>query len=141
MPASRDQYGHLLPPFSRGLGVVLTKASAKLVIGELTVTPEMGNRNGVMHGGAIMAFADTLGGVAAAINLADGLATTTLESKTNFLRPIRVGSGVTGRCETLHVGRTVTMLQIVLLREDGEAAAITSQSQMTLRWKSQKKMK
>ena len=103
--------------------------------GTLIVTPEMGNRNGVMHGGAIMAFADTLGGVAAALNLAEGLATTTLESKTNFLRPIQVGTSVTGRCEVLHAGRTIVMLQIILMREDGEKAAITSQSQMTLQWR------
>ena len=134
MTKEDSPFDRLMPPFARGLGVVLTEARPDLVTGTLTVTPQMSNRNGVMHGGAIMAFADTLGGVAASLNLDEGQATTTLESKTNFLRPIRIGQVITGRCEVLHGGRTVVVLQVTLLREDGARLAITTQTQMTLQW-------
>lgn len=132
MSANPDQ--SLLPAFPAGLGIRLEEVSAWLVIGSLLTTPELGNRNGVMHGGAIMAFADALGGVAAAVNLAEGQSTTTLESKTNFLRPIRIGDRITGRCEPLHMGRTTTVWQTTVLRPDGKPAAIVTQTQLTLVW-------
>lgn len=123
-----------LPEFSRALGVELTECSADLVIGTLTVRPDHANRNGVMHGGAILGFADTLGGVASALNLRGDDRTTTLESKTNFLRPIPIGTKLTGRCVALHNGRKTQVWQITLLREDGKPAAVTMQTQMTLAW-------
>jgi len=133
MTAPPDQ--SLLPAFSRGLGVRLEEARPDLVVGVLDAGNQHGNRNGVMHGGAILAFADTLGGVAAALNLAEGEATTTLESKSNFLRAIPLGSRITGRCEPLHRGRTTTVWQTTVIRQDGKPAAIVTQTQLTLRWR------
>lgn len=127
-----ERLAALLPPFSRALGVRLTGASAACVTAELEVRAQMANRNGVMHGGAIMAFADTLGGVGGALNIGAGQITTTVESKTNFLRPIPIGSLATGRCETLHAGGRTSVHQITLYRQDGKPAAVVTQTQMIL---------
>lgn len=124
----------LLPAFPQDMGVELIEVGPDLVVGALTVAGALGNRNGVMHGGAIMAFADALGGVAAAVNLSAGKRTTTVESKTNFLRAIPMGSRITGQCVPLHKGRTTSLWQTTVLREDGKPAAITTQTQMTLVW-------
>lgn len=122
----------LLPDFPKSMGVKLTRATPDLVEGTMTVAPHHANRNGAMHGGAIMAFADALGGSAAAINLEEGQKTTTLESKTNFIRPVAIGETATARCEALHKGRRTTIWQTTILREDGKPAAIIIQTQMTL---------
>lgn len=129
---SEEELAHLLPDFPRDMGVTLQGCAPDLVEGAMTVRPEHGNRNGVMHGGAIMAFADSLGGTAAAVNLAEGQRTTTLESKTNFLRAIPIGDRITGRCEPLHKGRRTTIWQTTVLRGDGKPAAIVIQTQLTL---------
>lgn len=124
----------LLPAFPRALGIRLERTDKDLVLGSMQVTDALGNRNGVMHGGAVMALGDALGGVAAAINLPPGHRTTTLESKTNFLRPIPRDSRITGRCEPLHKGRTISVWQTTILRADGKPAAVVTQTQMTLVW-------
>lgn len=121
-----------LPAFPRWLGVTLTRIDPQLVTGEMTVLAHHANRNGVMHGGAIMALADSLAGTAAALNLSEGQATTTIESKTNFLRPIAIGQIATARCEPIHLGRRTTIWQTTILRPDGKPAAIVTQTQMTL---------
>lgn len=122
----------LLPDFPRSLGITLTECDAEAVAGEMTVRPEHANRNGVMHGGAIMAFADALGGTAAALNLGEGQMTTTVESKTNFLRAIPIGDRATARSIPLHRGRRITIWQTTVSRADGKPAAIVIQTQMTL---------
>lgn len=127
-----DELDALLPDFPKSMGVKLTHGTPDLVEGTMIVLPHHANRNGVMHGGAIMAFADALGGSAAAINLEEGQGTTTLESKTNFIRPIAIGETATARCEALHKGRRTTIWQTTVLREDGKPAAIIIQTQMTL---------
>ena len=127
-------YAHLLPRYPRDMGVTLVSVEKDLVVGEMIVAEAHGNRNGVMHGGAIMAFGDALGGVAAAVNLIGEDRTTTLESKTNFLRPIPIGERITGRCEVRHPGRKTQLWQTTILRADGKPAAIVTQTQMTLNW-------
>ena len=77
------------PPFSKVLGMEIVSASENQVLAKMKVREDFSNRNGVMHGGAIMAFADNIGGTATFINLEKGMSTTTIESKTNFLRPIK----------------------------------------------------
>ena len=124
----------LLPTFPRSLGIRLTETGKDLVVGEMDVTDAFSNRNGVMHGGAIMAFIDSISGSAAALNLQADERTTTLESKTNFLRPIAIGQRITARCEPVHVGRKTHMWQTTVFREDGKIAALTTQTQMTLEW-------
>jgi 1,4-dihydroxy-2-naphthoyl-CoA hydrolase len=124
----------LLPPFPTDMGIELTETTPARVAGAMTVRRAHANRNGVMHGGAVMAFGDALGGVAAALNLVDRESTTTLESKTNFLRPIALGERITALCVPLHRGRKTHVWQTSILREDGKVAAITTQTQMTLDW-------
>lgn len=121
-----------LPPYSQSLGLVLKTVSTDEVKAILLVRPDMGNRNGVMHGGAIMGAADSVGGVAAAANLEDGARTTTIESKTNFIRPIRIGDEITLTCIPLHRGRKTTIWQTTVTLPDGRTAAIVTQTQMTL---------
>lgn len=122
------------PKFSLVLGFRLISATPDEVLAEMPATEELSNRNGVLHGGAIMGFADNLGGTAATINLRPGEATTTIESKTNFLRPIRIGDVAHGRCVALHKGRTTQIWQTTITRNDGKVAAIVTQTQMVMTW-------
>ena len=105
------------------------------MVAELSVTEDLANRNGVMHGGAIMALADNLGGTATMINLPPGKTTTTVESKTNFLRPIRLGDVARAVSLPLHIGRTTQIWQTTITRGDGKTAAIVTQTQMVIDWK------
>ena len=123
------------PAFARLLGFRLVSINQDELLGEVVVTDDLANRNGVMHGGAIMAMADNLGGTATMINLPPGKTTTTVESKTNFLRPIRVGDTATGRSVPLHRGRTTMVWQTTITRGDGKVAAIVTQTQMVIDWK------
>jgi uncharacterized protein (TIGR00369 family) len=118
------------PPFGRLFGLEIRVAVPDRVEAEMTVGPEFGNRNGVMHGGAIMGFADNLGGTATFLNLRPGEKTTTVESKTNFFRAIPVGSRLRAICEPLHRGRKTMVWQTRLLTEDGKLAAIVTQTQL-----------
>ena len=123
------------PAFAQTLGFRLVSFTQDEVVGEVVVTEELANRNGVMHGGAIMAMADNLGGTATSINLRPGKTTTTIESKTNFMRPIRIGDTATGRSVPLHRGRTTMIWQTTITRGDGKVAAIVFQTQMVMDWK------
>jgi len=120
------------PPLGRLLGVKIISATTDKLEAEIIVAKELGNRNGVMHGGAIMALADNMGGTATFLNLADGQGTTTVESKTNFLRALPVGSRVRAICEPIHKGRRTIVWQTRILREDGKLAALVTQTQMIL---------
>ena len=122
------------PAFARLLGFRLVSAEPDEVLAELSVTEDLSNRNGVMHGGAIMALADNIGGTATMINLPPGKTTTTLESKTNFLRPIRIGDTARARCVPLHKGRTTMVWQTTITRGDGKPAAIVTQTQVVIDW-------
>lgn len=122
----------LLPAFPRSLGIRLTEAGPDRVCGVFPVGPDHANRNGVMHGGALLAFADALGGTAAALNLLKGEATTTVESKSNFLRPLAIGEEARAICEPLHRGRRTAVFQTTVYRADGKPAAIVTQTQLTL---------
>ena len=123
------------PPFSKLLGMKLITANENQVIAELNVKEELSNRNGVMHGGAIMAFADNLGGTATFINLEKGISTTTIESKTNFFRPVRIGEKIVGQCDFLKKGKKVVVVQTTIFREDKKMAAIVTQTQLLLKFK------
>ena len=123
------------PAFARLLGFRLVSAEPDEVLAELSVTEDLSNCNGVMHGGAIMALADNIGGTATMINLPQGKTTTTLESKTNFLRPIRIGDTARARCVPLHKGRTTMVWQTTITRGDGKPAAIVTQTQVVIDWK------
>lgn len=114
------------------LGIRFLEATSNFVKATLEVRPCLCTVGEVMHGGAIMAFADTLGAVATVLNLPQGVGTTTIESKTNFFRPAPVGSQVTGECTALHKGRRTMTWQTRVLTEDEKLVAIITQTQFVL---------
>ncbi|MCF3974174.1 PaaI family thioesterase [Paracoccus sp. EGI L200073] len=122
------------PDFAGHLGARLLESTPEKVVFEMTVTQALANRNGVLHGGAIMGLADNAGGTATFLNLAEGRSTTTIESKTNFLRPIRIGDTARAVCEPLHRGRTTQVWQTRVTRGDGKLAAIVTQTQLVINW-------
>jgi len=124
------------PPFSNMLGVVFTLESKDRVTATLQVREDFKNRNGVMHGGAIMGYIDTVAGTAATINLEPGQSTTTIESKTNFFAAIPIGEIAYAETTPLHRGRSTSVWQTRITRQDGRLAALTIQTQMTLQRKS-----
>jgi 1,4-dihydroxy-2-naphthoyl-CoA hydrolase len=120
------------PTFSKFLGIRLIEITPERVRAELAVREDFKNRGGVMHGGALMAFADSLGGTAANANLREGQRTTTIESKTNFFAGIPIGDVAHAECVPLHVGRSTIVLQTRITRNDGKLAAVVTQTQMVL---------
>jgi 1,4-dihydroxy-2-naphthoyl-CoA hydrolase len=119
-------------PFANLMGVEIVERDKARVVGRLTVREDLCTSGGILHGGAFMAFADTLGAVAGSLNLPEGAGTTTLESKTNFLRGARVGETVTGETTPLHVGRRSSVWQTRVTNADGKLLALVIQTQMTL---------
>ena len=122
----------LQPPFAELLGIKITHISPERVTAELPVREEFNNRHGILHGGAIMAFADNLGGTATTANLTEGQTTTTIESKTNFFAAIPIGDVANAECTPLHRGRTTMVWQTRITRGDGKLAAIVTQTQLVL---------
>lgn len=122
------------PEFAVHIGARLVSATPERVEFEMPVTQALANRNGVLHGGAIMGLADNAGGTGTFLNLAQGRSTTTLESKTNFLRPIRLGDVARAVSLPLHLGRTTQIWQTTVTRGDGKVAAIVTQTQMVIDW-------
>ncbi len=120
-------------PFANTIGIEITTSEKEQIIGRVEVSETICTTGKIMHGGALMAFADTLGAVGAFLNLPEGAkATTTIESKTNFLGPAPLGSVVIGTCTPVHVGRRTSVWQTKLTREDGKVVALITQSQMVL---------
>jgi uncharacterized protein (TIGR00369 family) len=114
------------------LGVRFLEAHSDLVKASLEVRPEICTAGNILHGGAIMAFADTLGAVATVLNLPPGAGTTTIESKTNFFRPAMVGQQVIGECTPIHKGRKTQTWQTRVLTEEGKLVALITQTQFVL---------
>ena len=114
------------------LGIELTEVGPERVVATMKVRPELCTTGAVLHGGAIMAFADTLGAVATFANLPKGARTTTIESKTNFLGAAPAGSRVTGECTPFHRGRTTMVWQTLVRSEAGKLCAVVTQTQMVL---------
>jgi 1,4-dihydroxy-2-naphthoyl-CoA hydrolase len=118
-----------LMPFAALIGAELLEASAGLVRAKLDWAPERCTAGGVLHGGALMALADTCGGTCAFLNLPEGaLGTATIESKTNFMRSVREGT-ITASARPLHAGRTTIVVETEILREDGALVAKVTQTQ------------
>ena len=123
---------HALVPFAATLGLRVAVAAPEEVLLELDHRPELCTGAGVLHGGAIMALADTTGAVCAFLNLPAGATTTTVESKTNMLAAVR--GGVLGATATpLHVGSSLIVVETEIRRDDGRLAAKTTQTQAVLR--------
>lgn len=121
------------PPFADFMGMKITHVAKDRVTAEMKVTEQLSNRNGVMHGGAVMALADNLGGTAATANLPAGTSTATIESKTNFFAGIPVGDTAHAECTPLHRGKTTMVFQTMVTRGDGKLAAMVTQTQIVLR--------
>lgn len=117
--------------FIDALGIKFTEISKERIVAEMEARAEHTNGSDAVHGGIYMAFADTLGARGAIMNLADGAVTSTLESKTNFLRGTRPGKLI-GVCTPVHVGRTTQVWQTVVSNEEGKKLAVVSQTQIVM---------
>ncbi len=120
------------PPFAAFLGIKITHVSPDKVTAELAVRGDLDNRNGTMHGGAVMALADNLGGTATTANLPPGGRTATIESKTNFFAVIPIGDTAYAECTPLHRGRTTMVWQTRVTRGDGKLCALVTQTQIVI---------
>lgn len=124
---------NLLQPLLPGLlGVQLTEATPERVVATLRVRPDLCTAGGILHGGASMAFADTLGAVGTVINLPPGKRTTTTDSSTKFIGGAKVGTVVTGESVALHRGRTTQVWQTTIRNEAGKLCAVVTQTQLVL---------
>lgn len=121
-----------IPPFSKLLGIKFLSASTESVKAEMTVREDFCTTPAILHGGAIMAFADTLGACATVLNLPQGMGTTTIESKTNFFAPAPVNTKVIGECMSLHRGKRTMAWQTRITNESGKLVAVITQTQMVL---------
>ena len=122
---------HLLDPLLPGLmGVRLLEAAPERVRAEMTVRPDLCTAGGILHGGAYMAFADTLGAVGTVVNLRRGQTTTTTDSSTKFMAGARAGTVVTGESVALHRGRTTQVWQTSIRNADGKLCAVVTQTQL-----------
>ena len=119
-------------PFAEFLGIKLTHVSADRVEAELAVRHELATVPDILHGGAVMALADNLGGVATVVNLPKGARTATIESKTNFFAAIPVGETARAECTPLHRGRTTMVWQTKITRADGRLCALVIQTQIVI---------
>ena len=122
-PARSGMPGHF--------GIRITEADKDKLVGELDVDDRHLNNSGHVHGGALAAFADDLGGRLAGLNVSPGFRTTTIESKTNIFRACEPGR-LTGVAVPVHVGRRTIVLQTSIYRADGKLAAMMIQTQMVL---------
>jgi uncharacterized protein (TIGR00369 family) len=120
------------PPFAHFLGMKILSVTPDRLEAEIPVREEFNNRNGVMHGGAIMGFADNIGGALSHANLKPTERTTTIESKTNFFAGIPIGDTARAVSVPLHRGRTTIVVETRITRGDGKLAAIVTQTQLVM---------
>jgi len=125
----QEMFASLLPGL---MGVVLEETTPEKVVATMLVRPDLCTVGNVLHGGAFMAFADTLGAIGTVMNLAPGTRTTTIESKTNFLGAAPVNTRVRGQSTPLHRGKTTQVWQTMIRSEAGKLCAVVTQTQMVL---------
>lgn len=121
-----------LPPMMRLLGVDLVTVEKTRVVGQMLVRPELGNGVEVLHGGAFMAFADHIGATGAVVNLPSGARTATIESKTNFFAPGRIGEMLTAEALPLHIGSRTMVWQTRITDSTGRLLAQVTQTQIVM---------
>ena len=130
---ARESIQALFAPLFPGLmGIELAEVAADRVVASLKVRSDLCTTGEILHGGALMAFADTLGAVGTFMNLPPGARTTTIESSTKFLRGAPVGSVVIGECTALHRGRTTMVWQTLVKSEAGKVCGVVTQTQLVL---------
>lgn len=132
MPELAAVQARLASLFPGLMGVRLTALAPDRVAAEMPVRPDLCTSGGILHGGAYMAFADTLGAVGTFIQLAPGQRTTTTDSSTKFMAGAKVGTVVTGESLALHRGRTTQVWQTSIRNADGKLCAIVTQTQLVL---------
>jgi len=125
----QERFKGLLPDL---LGMEFVDVTPDKVVAQLTVRRDLCTAGDSLHGGAIMAFADTLGAVAAILNMPQGSRTTTIESKTNFIGGAALGTRVTGEAVPVHKGRTTVVCQTTLRNEAGKLVALVTQTQLVI---------
>jgi 1,4-dihydroxy-2-naphthoyl-CoA hydrolase len=118
-------------PFAAKVGVEIDEATAERVIGRLAWAEDLCTTGGVLHGGALIALADSLGGFCAFLNLPEGAGTATISSSTNMMRAVREGE-VQAETRPLHVGRRVIVVQTDLRDSEGRLVAQVNQTQAVL---------
>ena len=114
------------------MGVELIEITLDRVVASMLVRPDLCTSGGILHGGAIMAFADTLGAVGTFVNLPEGGRTTTIESKTNFLAAVPVSTQAFGESTPVHRGRTTMVWQTLIKSDSGKLCAMVIQTQIIL---------
>ena len=119
-------------PFAELLGIEFISASPDKIVAEMIVREDLCTRPAVLHGGAIMAFADTLGAIGTLVNLPEGAGTTTIESKTNFVAPAPAGTRVIGEATPIHRGRRTMIWQTRVSTSEGRLVALVTQTQLVL---------
>ena len=119
-------------PFAALLGIELVSATPERIVGRMRVREDLCTLPAVLHGGAAMAFADTLGALATFANLPEGAGTTTIESKTNFVAAAPVGSEVIGETTPVHRGRRTMVWQTRVTNSEGRLLALVTQTQLVL---------
>jgi uncharacterized protein (TIGR00369 family) len=119
-------------PFAELLGIEFVSAAPDRIVARMSVRHELCTRPAVLHGGAIMAFADTLGAAGTIVNLPDGTSTVTIESKTNFVAPARLGTQITGEATPVHRGRRTMIWQTRVTDNEGRLVALVTQTQLVL---------
>ena len=125
-------------PFAKLLGIELRSVAPNRIVAEMTVREDLCTRPAVLHGGAIMAFADTLGALGTIANLAQPApsssgtisGTVTIESKTNFVGPAPLGARLIGEATPVHLGRRTMVWQTRITTQDGKLVALTTQTQL-----------
>lgn len=117
--------------FIEALGITFTEVSKERIVAEMVAGPEHTNGADIVHGGVYMSFADTLGARGAIMNLPEGARTSTLESKTNFLRSTKPGKLI-GESTPVHIGRTTMVWQTTVSDAEGRKLAVVSQTQIVL---------
>ena len=128
-----DQLQKVLQPLLPGLmGVQLTHATPERVTATMLVRPDLCTAGGILHGGAHMAFADTLGAVGTVLNLPAGKRTTTTDSSTKFIGAAVVNTTVTGESVALHRGRTTMVWQTSIRNAEGKLCSVVTQTQLVL---------
>jgi 1,4-dihydroxy-2-naphthoyl-CoA hydrolase len=125
-------------PFLKLMGVKIILRSGERSEAELFIRDDLCNRRTVMHGGAIMAWGDIMGGMTTVAALPAGHTTATIESKTNFFAPILKGDTARAVTTPLHKGRSTMVMQTNITRGDGKLAAIITQTQIVLPLKEQR---
>ena len=119
-------------PFSKLMGVEVTEATKERVTATLVIRPDLCTAGHIMHGGAVMAFADAVGAIGAVLNLPEGKGTTTIESKTNFLGAGPEGETVTAVATPVKIGGRLSVWKTRITRADGKDVALVTQTQLVL---------